>query len=72
MNGCFFYFLERSSRSIRSSCGEPLNVVVQFCFTMSNISYQSRLDYFWNACPIWTKGLAIAPPVVGCLPMSPY
>lgn len=46
------FFLDLSSCSIRSSCGEPLNVVVQFCFTMSKISYQSKLDCFWNACPI--------------------
>ena len=46
------FFLDLSNCSIRSSCGEPLNVVVQFCFTMSKISYQSKLDCFWNACPI--------------------
>ena len=46
------FFLDLSSCSILSACGEPLKVVVQFCFTMSKISYQSRLDCFWNACPI--------------------
>lgn len=53
-----------------SSCGLPTKAVVQFCLTMSKISYQRRFACFWNGWLICKKGLVIAPPVVGCLPKS--
>jgi hypothetical protein len=39
-------FLPDSRASIISSCGLPTKAVVQFCFTMSKISYQMRLACF--------------------------
>ena len=40
------HFLLLRSCSIKSSCGVPSNLVVQFCFTISKISYQSKFACF--------------------------
>ena len=62
---------EGGSFSMASSWGLPSYAVAQFCFTMSNISYQSRLACFWKLSIICTKGLAMGAFVVGCLPSRP-